>query len=184
VPSRLRGEMPKSVKLVPKGKTSPELKQSLILYLIKHFIRTKMKTTLLIATFALLFGTTRAQHMKTSAVPSAVTAKFATLYPKAEEVKWEKEGANYEAEFEINEVETSASFDAAGTFLESEVEVNKTSLPASVMEYMNKNAAGAKVKEVSKITDASGKVTWEVESGKLDYIFDESGTFIKTEKGD
>jgi hypothetical protein len=141
-----------------------------------------MKTALFTAAFALILGSASAQKVKASAVPSAVTSKFATLYPKAEEVKWEKEGANYEAEFEINEVETSASFDATGTFLESEVEVSKTTLPAPANDYMTKK--GLKVKEVSKITDASGKVTWEAESGKLDYIFDESGTFIKTEEGD
>jgi hypothetical protein len=132
----------------------------------------------------MIFGAACAQKMKASEVPSAVTAKFATLYPNAEEVKWEKEGANYEAEFEVNEVETSANFDATGNFLESETEVAKTVLPASVMEYMNKNVAGAKVKEVSKIVDASGKITWEVEANKKDYIFDESGTFIKTVDGD
>ena len=143
-----------------------------------------MKTILFTAAFAMIFGIASAQKVKSSAVPTAVTAKFASLYPSAEDVKWEKEGANYEAEFELNEVETSANFDATGNFLESETEVAASALPAAVTEYMNKNAAGAKIKEVSKIVDASGKITWEVEANKKDYLFDENGAFIKTVDGD
>lgn len=143
-----------------------------------------MKTVFFTAAFALILGTANAQKMKASEVPSAVTTKFASLYPNVKDVKWEKEGANYEAEFEVNEVETSVNFDATGNFLESETEVAKTALPAAAHDYLAKNAPGVKVKEVSKITDASGKITWEAETGKLDYIFDESGNFIKTVEGD
>ena len=139
-----------------------------------------MKILFFTAAFALILGTVSAQKMNASEVPSAVTTKFTALYPNVKEVKWEKEGADYEAEFEVNEVETSANFDAAGNFLESETEVAKTALPAAANDYLAKNAPGVKVKEVSKITDASGKITWEAEAGKLDYIFDENGNFIKT----
>ncbi|CAN5276079.1 hypothetical protein BH09BAC5_BH09BAC5_25660 [soil metagenome] len=143
-----------------------------------------MKTLLFILAFS--FGTVyaNAQKMNAADVPSAVTTNFASKFPGAEKVKWEKEGENFEAEFELNEVETSAVYTSAGALQETEVEVAKSSLPASAMEYMSKNVAGAKIKEVSKITDASGKVTWEVEANKKDYIFDESGAFVKTVEGD
>lgn len=139
-----------------------------------------MKAMFFTAALALILGTANAQKMSASQVPSAVTAKFATLYPNVKEVKWEKEGANYEAEFEANEVETSVNFDASGNFIESEIEMSKTDLPAAAHDYLAKNAPGARVKEVSKITDAAGKITWEAEAGELNYIFDESGNFIKT----
>ncbi len=143
-----------------------------------------MKTILSTAVLAFIFFSASAQKMKSAQVPSAVTTAFTTKFPGAEHAKWEKEGANYEAEFELNEVETSAVFDASGSLQETEVEVSKTALPAPVMEYMNKNVAGVKVSEVSKITDGSGKITWEVEANKKDYIFDEAGTFVKTVVGD
>ncbi len=143
-----------------------------------------MKTFLFTAAFALIFGSAFAQKMKAADVPAPTKAKFTSLYPKAEGAKWEKEGANYEAEFELNEVETSAVFDATGNLVETEVEIKVSELPKAVTDYMAKNVAGSKIKEASKITDASGKITYEAEANKKDYIFDSEGTFIKTVEGD
>lgn len=135
-----------------------------------------MKTILFTAAFAMIIGTASAQKVKSAEVPEAVKAKLSSLYPNAQEIEWEKEDAGFEAEFEINEVETSANFDAAGNFLESETEIKTSELPKTVIEYMT----GKKIKEASKITDAAGKITYEAESGKKDYIFDSEGKFIKT----
>lgn len=143
-----------------------------------------MKLFLLTAAFAILFMNVNAQKMKASEVPSAVTTKFTSTYPKAEHPKWEKEGNNYEAEFEFNEVEMSALFDANGTIVETEVEIKVSELPKAVTDYMAKNVAGSKIREASKITDAAGKITYEAEANKKNYIFDSEGTFIKTVEGD
>jgi hypothetical protein len=138
-----------------------------------------MKTFLSIAAFFLFFGFANAQGSK---VPAAVTTKFKTDYPNVNKVKWDTEGSNYEAEFKVNNVETSVLYDATGKVVETETEINVNDLPAAVTAYMNKNVAGKKISEASKIIDAAGKVTYEAEAGGTDYIFDEAGNFIKTEK--
>jgi phosphopantothenoylcysteine synthetase/decarboxylase len=114
-------------------------------------------------------------------VPAAVKSKFASLYPNVKKAKWDKEAANYEAEFEVNEVETSVLFDATGNLLETETEIAVTALPKAVSDYVTKNYATEKIKEASKIVDSKGTVTYEAEVKSGDLIFDAQGNFIKKE---
>ena len=133
--------------------------------------------SLVILLIALFVGTTFAQN-----VPSAAKNKLKTLYPKAEEVKWDKEGANFEANFEVNDVEMSVIFDAKGNVLETETEIEKDALPAAVKSALKKDFSGYKIKETAKI-EKNGKITFEaqVEKGetKLDAIYSPDGKLIK-----
>lgn len=138
-----------------------------------------MKSFLSIAAFLLLFGFANAQSSK---IPAAVTTKFKTDYPNVTNAKWGVEGANYEAEWTTNGVETSVTYDATGKLIETEVQIATTALPAAASAYMATNVKGKKISEASRITDATGKVTYEAEAGGKDYIFDEKGTFIKVEQ--
>ena len=115
-------------------------------------------------------------------VPAVVKTKFASLHPDIKKPKWEKEGANFEAEFEQNEVEMSLLFDASGNVLETETEIKVSELPKGVTDYCSKNFAGKKIKEASKIVDSKGTVTYEAEIGGADQIFDANGNFIKSQK--
>lgn len=140
-----------------------------------------MKTILFTAAFAFLFMNVNAQKMKATEVPAAVTAKFATLYPNVKDAEWEKEGANYEAEFDVNKTETSCSFDASGNLLQTETEISVSELPQAVKDYFTKNAPGKKIKEASKMVDPSGTISYEAEVDETDYIFDASGNFVSKE---
>ena len=136
-----------------------------------------MKNILTIAALAFAIGAT-AQTVKEADVPAPVKAKFTSLYPNVSVEKWEKEGANYEAEFETKETETSVVFDANGNLISTETEIAVSSLPKGVSDYFAKNHAGAKIKEASKITAADGTITYEAEVKDGDYIFDANGNFI------
>jgi hypothetical protein len=109
--------------------------------------------------------------------PESVQTKFDSLYPKADEVIWEKEKGEYEAEFEVDEKEMSASFDSTGNFLESEVEIELTELPASMTQFIKDELTEVKVHEASKITDAKGVVTYELEI-KKDLLFSADGKLM------
>ena len=111
--------------------------------------------------------------------PEAVKASFTKLYPSVTKVKWGKEDAYYEAEFEMNKTEMSCLFDATGNLLETETEIAITALPKSASDYVAKNYAGQKIKEASKIVDAKKVTTYEAEVKEGDLIFDDKGTFIK-----
>src|SRR5690349_6482250 len=118
-----------------------------------------------------------AQKLNTKDVPPSVKAGFAKNL-SMKDAKWEKEGENCEASFKKDGKEMSAVFDAAGTLLETEVEIAKNELPAGVLDLLKKDYAAFKLEEAAKIT-AKGEVTYEaeIEKGKdsFELIFDARG---------
>ena len=116
------------------------------------------------------------------APPAAVHAAFAQRYAAATGVKWEPEGAAWEAGFHLGKEELSAVFSAAGVFQEVEREVALTALPAPVLPYLRQHYAGQKVKEAARIEDAAGAVTWEAEVAGKDVLFDATGKFLREAK--
>ncbi len=113
-------------------------------------------------------------------IPKIVQDSFASRHPGIK-AKWEKEDLKYEANFEKDGKEMSAVFDVSGKLLETEIEIEFESLPKTISEYLQKNNKG-KIKEASKITNASGLITYEVEVGKSDLMFDAQGNFISENK--
>lgn len=121
------------------------------------------------------------QKLSEADVPMVVKDAFKKANKDAREVKWEKEAANFEAEFEIGEVDQSVVFDATGQIIETEIEIKVDQLPSAVKDYVAKNYKDTKIKEATKITDSKGTVSYEAEIKGKDLIFDNNGKFIKEE---
>jgi hypothetical protein len=138
-----------------------------------------MKKLALMTVAAMITSLTFAQKLQEKDVPASVKTAFQKNFPQAKVEMWEKEGVNFEAEFELNKTEQSVLFDAQGNLLETEVEIKLTQLPKGVLEYVKANYKGHKVKEAAKITDAKGTVTYEAEINGMDLLFDSNGKFIK-----
>ena len=142
-----------------------------------------MKKIILMAGSLFVINTATAQHLKEAEVPTNVKASFAKKYATSKVEVWEKEDENYEAEFHLNKVESSAVFSADGTFKELEQEIKITELPKTVTDYCTKIFAGYKISETAKITDGNGKVMYEAEMTKgkehFDAIFDSKGSFVR-----
>ena len=138
-----------------------------------------MKKILAVIIIALMANFAVAQKMNAKDVPAMVTSAFAKMYPAIKEPKWVKEDADYEAEFDLNKNETSATFDANGNLKEVEVEIEVSALPQKVRDYVLKNYPDKKIKEASKITDAKGMITHEAEMKGVEVIFDSGGSFLK-----
>jgi hypothetical protein len=141
-----------------------------------------MKKNILIASSLLIISGANAQDLKESEVPEIIKQSFLKIYPNTKVDGWEKEGANYEAEFHLNNAESSAIFDANGRFKELEQEIKITELPIAATEYCAKTYVGYKLEEAAKITDVNGKITFEAEMKKgkehFDVMFDDKGSFI------
>ncbi len=116
---------------------------------------------------------------KDSKIPAIVQDAFKKQFPTITDVDWEEEGADYEAEFENGEVETSVVINASGVILETETEMEPSALPKAILDYVEANYKGQKVKEAAKIIHNDGSVNYEAEVNKKDLIFDSNGTFIK-----
>jgi hypothetical protein len=152
-----------------------------------------MRTLITIAAFVTGISITSAQELKEAQVPEAVKNAFKAKFPQITDPEWEKEGNDYEAEFRVKRVnmdngkavkgriERSVLFNTSGELLQTEDEIRITELPAAVNDYIAKNLNGKKVKEAAKITEAGGKIMYEAEIEKEDYIFDADGNFLKKE---
>jgi hypothetical protein len=140
-----------------------------------------MKQHIIIPAFLFACSVANAQQLKEAEVPKAVKEAQQQNFPGSKVTKWEKEGNNYEAEFMVQKVETSADFDANGTMLSTETEIKVTELPQNITDYFTKNKPGKKIKEASKIILTTGDLNYEAEVEGMDYIFDTNGNLLKTE---
>lgn len=122
------------------------------------------------------------QKIASSKVPSAVQSAFSKAFTGIADAKWEKEKGNYEANFKQNGQKMSALFDANGAWLETETDIAINTLPATVVDYVNKNYKGEKIKEAAKLKMANGDNNYEAEVKGTDLIFDANGKFIKKVK--
>jgi uncharacterized membrane protein YkoI len=138
-----------------------------------------MKKLVLMMVAAMITSLTFAQKLQEKDVPAPVKTAFQKNFPQAKVEKWEKEGINFEAEFELNKSEQSVLFDAQGDIIETEIEIEISELPNGILDYVKKNYKGQSVKEAAKITDTKGTLTYEVEIKGMDLLFASNGKFIK-----
>jgi len=137
-----------------------------------------MKKSIGIALLVFLGLQACAQKVQPKDVPDAVKASMEKAFPGIT-AKWEKEEANFEANFSQIGHEMSAVFDPNGTMLETEIEIPVGEFPAKASAYLNEKYKGQKVKEASKITDKDGKVFFEAAFKGKDVLFDADGNFVK-----
>ena len=141
-----------------------------------------MKKIALLLILGLGVSQVLAQKLKETEVPQNVKSAFAKAYPKVKDVKWDKEGADYEASFDENNADASVLLNADGAIKEMEIEIEMSQLPTSIKNALAKEYADYKVKEVAKITSGS-VITYEAEVKKgkesFDFIFDSAGKLLK-----
>ena len=111
-------------------------------------------------------------------VPEPVLKAFRKQFPGVNP-KWEKEGNSFEANFKYTNTEMSVVYLPDGSLVETELEIFKDELPASVIAYVKRHYKNAEIKEAAKITKAGGEVNYEAEVKGKDLLFDASGNFIK-----
>lgn len=119
--------------------------------------------------------TSSAQKLNATKVPTAVKIVFSKMHSGISKVGWSREDSNFEAEFTLNGKETSEVYSASGTFLESEVEIKVSELPAEVKIKLKDQ----KIAEAAKITRANGSVIYEAEVKGKDLLFDANGNSVK-----
>ncbi len=114
--------------------------------------------------------------------PEAVKTAFNKAFPRAGQVKWEKEGAGYEANFMNDGKQLSTVYRTDGVLQETEITINPSELPAEAAKYIADHYPSSKIKSVAQLTQPGGKWYYEVELEKMDVLFDTTGKFIKETK--
>jgi hypothetical protein len=124
---------------------------------------------------------------KEVSVPAPVKVAFAAQHPNANEVEWEEEDGNYEADFKTNDVKQTVVLSPAGKIIETETEINPTELPVPVQAKLESKYHGLKVKEAEKIvTDTETRYEAEIDSAdkELEIHLTADGTIIKVKSED
>ena len=139
-------------------------------------------TALLVVIHTISFTQEKDEKNEKVNVPAAVKNALVKKYPEATHVTWEKENGNYEANWGGKSGEdNSVQFTPEGSFIEIVKVIPVSELPANVSAYVKSHYNGTKITEAGKVTDAKGKLSYEVEVHGKDVIFDENGNFVKSE---
>ena len=115
-------------------------------------------------------------------IPAKISDQIKSLYPGAQNVNWEMEDSLYEASFVSKQVETTLQWSMDGRLLYTETVVASAKLPGKIKKYLTQHTITAGISEASRIVDMTGKVTYEVEAGNIEYLFDANGQWLSQEK--
>lgn len=117
-------------------------------------------------------------------MPDAVKASLSALYPNAQSTEWEIEDGMYEASFKNDNVKTSVVFSHRGHVSETATEIAADLLPQAIRDYFNARFTSGKIDGAEKIVSPNGKISYEIELGNDDYLFDAGGNFLSMEKSE
>lgn len=127
----------------------------------------------------LLVAPAYAQQVPAAKVPAAATATFAAQFAHATSVRWEKEGADYEAGFQQAGKDMAAVISPTGQLKETETGMSVAQLPAPVRATLARDYANARVGEAATIVRADGTTVYEAEISqrgkKRDVLFTADG---------
>ena len=142
-----------------------------------------MKKLLLITLSAVLISfSVSGQKPAVLKVPAVVKASFAKQFPKATDVKWEKEDAVYEVTLKNNGQVMTVTLNNKGILTETEVGIKPSDLPAQILKYVREKFKGKTILSADKIT-AGSKLTYEVNVQKGQaLIFDPNGKLLEKAK--
>ncbi len=133
-------------------------------------------TNLIVALLCFVMSESPAQKVTVKDVPNVVKSAFIKAVPNAKAKKSEKEHNNFEAEYLLNKVEYAILFSSDRTVVESEMKISHSELPSFILDYLIHNEPKAKVLDVTRITDAKGIVSFEVDFKISDLIFIPDGS--------
>lgn len=111
---------------------------------------------------------------------------FRKKFPTAQNVRWEKEGNNWEAAFKLDEVKVSATFNKRAKWLSTKREININELPKAVKAGLDEAYPAFKIEEAELIEQVNGVNLYEVEikngKGKLEIQLQIDGTILEEEQ--
>lgn len=141
-----------------------------------------MKTISLIFVLLLASGWAYGQDIDESQVPTKVVTAFKKAFANATDVEWERQGNQYQVEFEMTpHSDFDAWFDTSGKLLRHSEEITAAALPQAVVEAIRTNYAAYKIDDVKKITENKTE-TYAVElergSEELNLIFSKNGKLV------
>ena len=128
----------------------------------------------------LLTATITAQDLKIEDIPKNLSDEFQKAYPTASDVEWEKEGNQYQVEFEIDRRDHEIWYDADAKVVKSEQEISKDDLPEQIKSTLSSTYEAYKIEDI-ETKEENNIVTYviDLEKGWNDektVVLDKNGT--------
>jgi hypothetical protein len=127
-----------------------------------------------------------ASGQKAIDVPAGLKTTFTQKLPAASKVEWGRENdQEWEAEFKLDGKECSATFDNAGTWIETESEISLKEIPAAVKITLDKESSGYKIGESVIAENKDGKVyefLLSKDKKEFELLIDLNGKMVKKEQ--
>ena len=134
-----------------------------------------MKKTLL---SVIIIGLTFIVSGQNPTLPIEVQTAFSKKFSSVQELKWEREDNEWEAEFKLNGTEMSASFDNLGKWLGTETKLQKKDVPAYVFKSINLKFDGWEIEEIERIEKPDFKgyeITLEKKETETEILVTDTG---------
>jgi hypothetical protein len=138
-----------------------------------------MKKLILLIAVVFMISSSYAQVLTLSEVPANVSKVFVKSHPKVTTVEWAKAGDNFKANYVVDSTDRSVTYNAKGKITETEKQISVASLPTSAIKYVNENFKDGYVKRSTQVTNAKGKVTYNVKIKDVVLTFDSNGKYLK-----
>lgn len=115
--------------------------------------------------------------------PEAVKLNFQKMYPGENDPDWHVDAHGcYESHFKIKGVKHRADYNADGSWVETEVSIDKDELPQAVQDAIDAGYSDEKITEIERVDSAEKGFFYDVEfkrKGKnMDVEFNEAGKKI------
>ena len=108
-------------------------------------------TAIAIAGLGFAANAQKSEKVKEQDVPAAVQTSFKSEFPDAKDADWKIKDGHYKVDFDVNDVDQIASFDAAGKMMLKGVEIKESELPAAITSAVQSGHAGKNIDDVYKI---------------------------------
>ncbi|NML21161.1 hypothetical protein HHL16_09765 [Pseudoflavitalea sp. G-6-1-2] len=120
------------------------------------------------------------QSIPSSQVPAGVVKTLKRYFPSADNVEWEKKGANYQAAFEVKRTDHKALLEDKGKLIAYKKDIPAAHLPQAVRQVIRQQYKGYKIDDVQLIA-RNGNLYYEVD---LDGPKDQKLVFTRDGKTD
>jgi len=142
----------------------------------------RTRTIQLMAVFFLGIGSVFAQDIPESQVPSVIVNNFKKQFPKAGDIEWERQGNQYNVEFEIGFfTDYEAWYTASGELIRYSEEIPNSKLPADIKQAIKNQFEEYRIDDAKKFVENNVETYYvEIEKGKNEQnlVFSKDGKLL------
>lgn len=95
--------------------------------------------------------------VKPDSVPETVKTTLAANFPNTTGLEWEKVGADYEADFDVDTVDHEALFSANGEMLKYKHDIPEAALPEAVKITISQNYSDMRLDDAEKLLQGNAE---------------------------